>query len=153
MQHGTGLNDISSFSGHLPGPPVLVQIMEITEIGVSAFQLEQIRAAREERVLAGIGDEEGEEDGDIEVDGEGPMPKYPRRTLHFQVSDGATIFEAMEYRPLPQLGLGSTKLGYKAIFFSHTLNCIVKICIRRCNSRELVSLMAWHSLNLLPLNS
>ncbi|KAF9525640.1 hypothetical protein CPB83DRAFT_795942, partial [Crepidotus variabilis] len=113
MQAGTGLANIARLSGKLPGPPILVQITAITEIGVSAFQLEQVRAAREERILAGIGDEEGEEDGDVEVEGEGPMPKYPRGTLHFQLSDGATVFEGMEYRPLPQILLGTTKLGYK----------------------------------------
>jgi len=134
MQHGTGLNDISKLSGHLPGPPVLVQIVEITDIGVSAFQLEQIRAAREERILAGVGDEENEEDGDIEVEGEGPMPKYPRGTLHFQVSDGAIIFEAMEYRPIPQLGLGTTKLGYKVMsFFHQMLNYMVNMFVYSCN--------------------
>lgn len=113
MQRGTGLGDISKLSGKLPGPPVLVQITRITEIGTSAFQLEQVRAAREERMGVGIDSEEGEEDGDLEVQGEGPMPKYPRGTLHFELSDGTTVFEGMEYRPLPELVLGTSKLGFK----------------------------------------
>jgi RecQ-mediated genome instability protein 1 len=115
MHHGTGLPEVSSFTGNISGPPVLVQIMAIKEIGISAFQLEQIRAAREERILAGVGDEEGEEDGDPEVEGEGPMPKYPRGTLLLRLSDGATEFDGMEYRPIPQVVLGVTKLGYKVI--------------------------------------
>jgi hypothetical protein len=115
MQHGTGLPEVSRFTGNLSGPPVLVQIMAIKDMGISAFQLEQIRAAREERILAGVGDEEGEEDGDVEVEGEGPMPKYPRGTLLLRLSDGATEFEAIEYRPIPQLVLGVTELGCKVI--------------------------------------
>jgi len=115
MQHGTGIPEVSRFTGNLTGPSVLVQIMAIKDMGVSAFQLEQIRAAREERMLAGVGDEEGEEDGDVEVEGEGPLPKYPRGTLLLRLSDGVTEFEAMEYRPIPQLVLGVTKLGYKVI--------------------------------------
>ncbi|KAF8150793.1 hypothetical protein B0H34DRAFT_152469 [Crassisporium funariophilum] len=114
MLHGTGLDvHIDRFTGNLQGPPVLVQIAAITEIGISAFQLEQIRAAREERLLAGVGDEEGEEDGDIEVEGEGPMPRYPKATLRFQLTDGVTTLEAMEYRRISQFSLGVTPLGYK----------------------------------------
>lgn len=114
MLSGTGLDGgISQATTKLHGPPVLVQIVAITEIGVSAFQLEQVRVAREERTKAGIGNIEGEEDGDVEVEGEGPMPKYPRGTLRFRLSDGQTIINAMEYRPLPQLTLGNTELGYK----------------------------------------
>lgn len=113
MQAGTGLRNIEKFSGNLTGPPVLVQIKQITDIGVSAFQLEQVRSAREERFLAGDGEEEGEEEGDIEVEGEGPMPKFPRGTLHFELSDGQVVLEGMEYRPLHELSLGKTQLGFK----------------------------------------
>lgn len=113
MHHGTGLKDISTFTGNFSGPPLLVQIIEITDIGVSAFQLEQVRAVREERMLAGEGNEEGDEDGDLEVEGEGPLPKYPKATLQLRLSDGQTLFSAMEYRPIPQLVLGTTPLGFK----------------------------------------
>ena len=117
--HGTGLDvHINKYAGNLRGPPVLVQIIAITDIGISAFQLEQIRAAREERLTSGVGDEEGEEDGDVDVEGEGPMPKYPRGTLRFKLSDGVTTLEAMEYRPLPKISLGPTPLGYKVRIFS-----------------------------------
>ncbi|KAF8907305.1 hypothetical protein CPB84DRAFT_300216 [Gymnopilus junonius] len=114
MQHGTGLDpNISRFTGNLLGPPVMVQIMAITEVGTSAFNLEQIRVAREERMLAGEGNIEGDEEGDVEVEGEGPMPKYPRGHLQFQLSDGATTFEAFEYRPIPEFALGTTQIGFK----------------------------------------
>lgn len=114
MLHGTGLEPgIGTATKALRGAPVLVQIVAMTEIGTSAFQLEQTRAAREERMKAGEGNVEGDEEGDVEVEGEGPMPKYPRGTLRFQLSDGATVFDAMEYRPLPALTLGNTPLGFK----------------------------------------
>ena len=118
MLHGTGLDvHIGRFTGNLRGPPVLVQIIAISEIGISAFQLEQVRAAREERLMSGVGNEEGEEEGDVDVEGEGPMPKYPRSTLRFKLSDGVTTLEAMEYRSLPQISLGPTPLGYKVSIF------------------------------------
>ena len=118
MMHGTGLDvHIKNSTGNLKGPPVLVQIIAISDIGTSAFQLEQVRAAREERLLSGVGNEEGEEDGDVDIEGEGPMPKYPKGTLRFQLSDGVTILEAMEYRPLPEITLGPTPLGYKVMLF------------------------------------
>ncbi|CAA7266958.1 unnamed protein product [Cyclocybe aegerita] len=114
MLEGTGLDDhIGQYTGPLHGPPVLVQIVAITEIGASAFQLDQIRVAREERMEEGVGNEEGEEDGDVEVEGEGPMPKYPRGTLRFLLSDGVTKLDAVEYRPFPELSLGTTPLGFK----------------------------------------
>ena len=97
---------------------MLVQIMAITDTGVSAYQLEQVRAAREEHILSGDVYEEGEEDGDVDIEGEGPMPKYPRGSLRLRLSDGVTKLEAMEYRPLPQISLGSTPLGYKVRIFA-----------------------------------
>lgn len=122
MMHGTGLDvHINKYTGSLRGPPVLVQITEISDIGISAFQLEQVRAAREERLMAGVGDEEGEEDGDVDVEGEGPMPKYPRGALRFKLSDGVTTLKAIEYRSLPQISLGPTPLGYKVRIFSINL--------------------------------
>ena len=118
MLHGTGLDvHIKKFTGNLKGPPVLVQITAISDIGISAFQLDQVRAARKERLISGVGNEEGEEEGDIDVEGEGPMPKYPKATLRFKLSDGVTTLEAMEYRPLPQISLGPTPLGYKVKIF------------------------------------
>jgi RecQ-mediated genome instability protein 1 len=117
--HNTGLDPrISQFTGVLQGAPTLVQILAITEIGVSALQLEQVRVAREERMRDGEGNVEGDEDGDVEIEGEGPMPKYPRGQLHFRLSDGLTNFEATEYRRLPELVLGNTPLGFKVCFFA-----------------------------------
>ncbi|KAF6741157.1 hypothetical protein DFP72DRAFT_946574 [Ephemerocybe angulata] len=63
----------------LSGVPTLVEITSISEVGSSAFQLDQVRKAREDRIQAGGFDEydEGDEDADLEVEGEGPLPNYP----------------------------------------------------------------------------
>ena len=82
------------------------------DVSTSAFQLDQIRQAREERIRAGVGNEEGEEDGDVDVEGEGPMPQYPRGKLRLQLSDGETVLEALEYRRINELKL-TTPHGFK----------------------------------------
>jgi RecQ-mediated genome instability protein 1 len=113
MQPHTGLPaNISDLNTTLTGPPVLVEIIRMDDISTSAFQLDQIRQAHEERIRAGVENEEGEEDGDIDVDGEGPMPQYPRGTLRFQLSDGQTVLEALEYRRINELKL-TTPSGFK----------------------------------------
>ncbi|KIY69089.1 hypothetical protein CYLTODRAFT_394299 [Cylindrobasidium torrendii FP15055 ss-10] len=116
MMHGTGLPinipDTKIKESRISGSAVLVEIVSITDIGASAFSLNKVRLAREERLAAGES-EEGE--GDVEVDGEGPVPNYPRSMLSFEISDGAVTLKAMEYRSLPQMKLGVTPLGYKLL--------------------------------------
>ncbi|KAF8638280.1 hypothetical protein AX17_002301 [Amanita inopinata Kibby_2008] len=118
MLHGTGLpthialpDTTTTLSGH----PVLVEIASITEIAHSAFSLDQIRAAREERARSGHSAQGNEdEEGDIDVD-EGPPPKYPRGMLKLELTDGAIILPAIEYRRLQGLSLGVTPLGFKML--------------------------------------
>jgi RecQ-mediated genome instability protein 1 len=119
---GTGLpvqttqSDFPEANARLAGSPVLVEITAITEIGQSAYQLDQVRVAREERMRLGQTDDDGEGEGDLEVEGEGPMPKYPRSMLKFQLSDGTNTLSAIEYRYLPAIILGRTPLGFKVSF-------------------------------------
>ncbi|KAJ7707596.1 DUF1767-domain-containing protein [Mycena rosella] len=116
MSHGTGipLTLLTAPSGRLRGP-VLVEITAITEVGASALALDQVRVARAERLAAGAGAGDDEnEPADLEVEGEGPVPNYPRSMLRFELSDGATPLSAIEYRPLAELVLGVTPLGYKS---------------------------------------
>ncbi|PFH52929.1 hypothetical protein AMATHDRAFT_138651 [Amanita thiersii Skay4041] len=116
MLHGTGLPihiALPTTTTVLTGPPILVEISAMTEIAHSAFNLDQIRAAREERSRSGRDMSNNiDEDGDIDVD-EGPPPKYSRGMLRFTLTDGATSLPAIEYKPIPQLVLGVTPLGYK----------------------------------------
>jgi RecQ-mediated genome instability protein 1 len=121
MLPGTGLPShaaVPTTTAELKGYNVLVEVIAITEIANSAFNLNQTRMVREERMKAGDADDE-EGEGDIEVEGEGPMPKYPRGMLKFQLYDGTTTLPAIEYRPLPELSLENTSLGYKVI----TMQC------------------------------
>ena len=84
----------------------------MTDIGHSAFALQNVRQARIERAdLAGLAGEEDENQDEGEETGS--VPKYPRSMLRFQLSDGATVLEAIEYRKIPELELGVTPLGYK----------------------------------------
>ncbi|PCH42409.1 DUF1767-domain-containing protein [Wolfiporia cocos MD-104 SS10] len=110
MVPDTGLpSDVAELDKTIIRGPILVQIVSIMEIGHSAFNLQNVRQARLERVdVAGLAREEDEED-------EGPIPSYPRSMLYFRLSDGSTILQAMEYRRLPGLTLGETNLGYKMI--------------------------------------
>lgn len=94
----------------LTGLPCLVEIRAISDIGIGAFNLMNVRQNRMDRAdLAGLvrqDEEDAEED-------EGPVPKYPRGMLRLELSDGLTTVEAVEYRSIPQLELGITPLGYK----------------------------------------
>ena len=114
MLPGTGLprNVAELNNTKLQGLPILVEIVSMTEIGHSAFSLQNVRQARIEKAdLAGLAGEEDENQEDGEE--AGPVPKYPRSMLRFQLSDGATVLEAIEYRKIPELELGVTPLGYK----------------------------------------
>ncbi|TFY83218.1 hypothetical protein EWM64_g788 [Hericium alpestre] len=111
MVHGTGLpaNIPKDRNSTLTGPPVLVEITALTDIGVSAFSLQNTRQTRIDRAdLAGLAEEDGGED-------DGPVPRYPRGMLRFEISDGATTLAAIEYRKIPELELGETPLGYKLL--------------------------------------
>lgn len=91
----------------LRGPPILVQVVSITEIGSSAFNLQNIRQARIEQAdLAGLAEEEEDEEGPR-------IPRYPRGMLKLELNDGNTTMQAIEYRRLPGLELGVTPLGFK----------------------------------------
>ena len=107
MLAGTGfpLNIGSAENVRLRGH-ILVQIQGMTEIGHSAFSLQNVQQTRVDRAdLAGL---TGDDDED-----EGPIPSYPRSMLQFELTDGSQLIKAIEYRRLPDLELGVTPLGYK----------------------------------------
>lgn len=114
MAQGTGLpqNLAGLKKGALSGPPILVQIMALTEIGHSAFSLMNVRQTKIDRAdLSGLA-QQGENNEDAEAD-EGPVPNYPRSMLQFELSDGTIKLNAIEYRKISQLDLENTPLGYK----------------------------------------
>ncbi|KAI0044040.1 hypothetical protein FA95DRAFT_1497719 [Auriscalpium vulgare] len=117
MISGTGLPaNVSELTGtNLRGPPTLVEIVDMTDIGQSAFSLHNVRQTRIDRAdLAGLAEDDGGED-------DGPVPRYPRSMLRLQLSDGTTTLNAIEFRKLPELELGETPLGYKVLYFSKRL--------------------------------
>ncbi|KAL0574987.1 hypothetical protein V5O48_006975 [Marasmius crinis-equi] len=115
MVHGSGIPariaDNDTTKSTLSGP-ILVQIESITDIGVSAYNLNKTMSIREERRAAG---ESNEGEADDEVEEEGPIPEFTRSMLRFEICDGSTTMRAMEYRRIPQLKLGQTPLGFKLL--------------------------------------
>ena len=103
MLAGTGLpHNIAELTTTFAGP-ILVEIVSLTDIGTSAFTLQTTRQARMEYDESPP-EEEEEDNG---------KPEYPRATLRFNLSDGATIIKGWEYQSLPEIVLGETPLGYK----------------------------------------
>lgn len=105
------------------GPtPLLVEIKSITEIAHSAFNLLNTHQTRLDRADLGLAHDENAEQPQDED--EGPIPRFPRGMLRFELSDGLTTFRAIEFRSLPQLELGTTPLGYKVCIF-RILPCLL----------------------------
>lgn len=99
---------------------VLVQIVDITEIGHSAFSLTNVRQTRlDQEDLAGLArqnEEENENQAQADEDA-GPIPKYPRSMLLLHLSDGSVTVPAIEFKKIPELELGVTPLGRKVIVY------------------------------------
>ncbi|CAL1716342.1 unnamed protein product [Somion occarium] len=96
----------------MKGPPILLELVSLTEIAHSAFNLMNVRQTRIDREdLAGLG-EDIDDQGNMDED-EGPVPRYPRGMLKMELSDGFTTLNAIEYRRIPDLELGVTPLGCK----------------------------------------
>lgn len=124
MQPGTGFSDGITAAGDptVQGSSILVQIVDITEIGHSAFSLTNVRQTRlDQEDLAGLArqnEEENENENGNQVDEDvGPIPKYPRSMLKLQLSDGTVTVPAIEFKKIPGLELGVTPLGCKVILF------------------------------------
>lgn len=120
MQPGTGFPEsiTTTNDSTVQGPSILVQIVDITEIGHSAFSLMNVRQTRlDQEDLAGLARQNEEEDeNQNQVDEDvGPVPKYPRSMLKLQLSDGSVTVPAIEFKRIPGLELGVTPLGCKVI--------------------------------------
>jgi RecQ-mediated genome instability protein 1 len=119
MQPGTGFPEGIATAEDLTvqGPSILVQIVDITEIGHSAFSLTNVRQTRlDQEDLAGLARQNEEDENQEQVDEDaGPIPKYPRSMLKLQLSDGTVTLPAIEFKKVPGLELGVTPLGCKVI--------------------------------------
>lgn len=101
--------------------PLLVEIRSITEIAHSAFSLLNIHQTRLDRADLGLDVEtrDHQEQGQGQQDeDQGPIPRFPRGMLRFELSDGHTLFQAIEFRSMPELVLGETPLGFKMLLTS-----------------------------------
>ena len=87
--------------------------VHVTEIAHSAFSLLNTHQTRIDRADLGLAQEEDEQAEQQRDEDEGPVPRFPRGILRFELSDGLTTFRAIEFWSLPQLELGKTPLGYK----------------------------------------
>lgn len=97
--------------------PTTLQIVSITEIGSSAFQLQTVAEQRKD-ILSGQTlirrmEDEVEDEGEQEAN-QGKLPVYPRGMLRMELSlgHGRTI-KAIEYRRIGDIKLGETSLGAK----------------------------------------
>lgn len=122
MQPGTGFPEGATTANNLVVQgSILVQIVDITEIGHSAFSLTNVRQTRlDQEDLAGLArqNEEENENQNQADDDAGPIPKYPRSMLKLHLSDGFVTVLAIEFRKIPELELGVTALGCKVIVYS-----------------------------------
>jgi RecQ-mediated genome instability protein 1 len=97
--------------------PTLLQILSITEIGSSAFQLQTVAEQRKDIIngttlIRRMDDELDDEEE--EAIKEGKMPVYPRGMLKFELTLGdGRVVDAIEYKKVPGIVLGETSLGAK----------------------------------------
>ncbi|KAI0719278.1 hypothetical protein C8T65DRAFT_569240 [Cerioporus squamosus] len=109
MVAGTGFppNALTAAHAVVEGP-ILVEVIDIMDIGHSAYSLQQVYESRVEyHKQAELRDANGDEEQPK------PMPKYPRSMLQLQLSDGHLVLPAIEFKHLAQFELGETPLGCK----------------------------------------
>lgn len=89
-----------------------------------------------------------EQEGEEEIE-PGKLPEYPRSMLKMEVSDGRVIVKAIEYKRIPGLKLGDTKLGCKVIFIPPKLLSGADIQVVLHNVNVVNGFRAWSL--LMPL--
>ncbi|TEB10193.1 hypothetical protein FA13DRAFT_1653252 [Coprinellus micaceus] len=107
---GTGLTPLTNSPtahGTIEGPLVL-ELVHLTEIGVSALALEGIR---QERAISSTS--VAYRRGERLQEQEQILPEYPRERLKLVLTDGFNELEAIECGRLPDIVLGKTPMGTK----------------------------------------
>ncbi|TEB28731.1 hypothetical protein FA13DRAFT_1633038 [Coprinellus micaceus] len=119
---GTGLaapSNSQTAHGDLTGPLVL-ELVHMTEIGVSAFDLEGVRQERahirHQRRLATVRNVTGgrRQQQERRLD----LPDYPRKRLKLFLTDGFIELEGIECGHLSTIALGKTPMGTKVHLFA-----------------------------------
>jgi RecQ-mediated genome instability protein 1 len=97
---------------------VVLELVHLTDIGVSAMTLEGVRQDRERSIfLDRVSHISSSQEGLSlrELDWLRPdLQAYPRRRLKLFLSDGTTELQAVELERLSNIELGSTPMGTKA---------------------------------------
>ncbi|ORX38447.1 hypothetical protein BD324DRAFT_620897 [Kockovaella imperatae] len=113
--NATPADPSSSQSALLFVEPTLLQIESITEIGSSAFQLQNTVNMRRVVIEGRTRIRRIDDPADGEEVDDANMPVYPRGMLRFELSDGRSKVRAIEYKRLNGLKLGETPLGCKLL--------------------------------------
>ena len=114
---GTGLPERINQSkvNHLLKGPVVLELIHMTDIGISALTLERVRQDRERRMFLDKLEKTPSPEGQALRELEWLKPKldkYPRRRLKLILSDGSLELQAIELETLP-FKLGETAMGVK----------------------------------------
>ena len=99
--------------------PMILELVHLTEVGISAFTLDEVREQRDRAYRSGLASlMNGEGTSSISNFNriEGGLPKYPRKCLKLFLTDGVTELQALECEVLPDLALGETQMGVKVHF-------------------------------------
>lgn len=116
--------------GTIEGPLVL-EIVHITEIGVCAFDLEEVRQERahihHQRRISAIRSATRERESQPIQQSVQALPDYPRERLKLVLSDGFIELEAIECGRLPDIVLGETPMGTKVCSYPRPASLFEKI--------------------------
>lgn len=118
---GTGLPEgINSEKVHISlEKTTVLELVHLTDIGVSALTLEGVRQEREHRLyLDRLARSSSCQQGQVLRDYEWLRPRlvpYPRRRLKLFLSDGSIELQAIEFERLSNIELGVTPMGTKVL--------------------------------------
>ncbi|TFK27540.1 hypothetical protein FA15DRAFT_701749 [Coprinopsis marcescibilis] len=118
---GTGLPNTITFPTMyttLKGP-ILLELVSITDVGISPFLLEEFRLRRENEMLSHLKGAADSPTLDTSYTSlaaiRSKLTPYPRCVLKFLFTDGFKKVEAFEQEFLPHFALGLTPLGCKVL--------------------------------------
>jgi hypothetical protein len=101
--------------------PVVLELVHLSEVGISAMTLEGVRQKREHQIyLDRVAHTSNSQEGRMQRELGRVRPElepYPRRRLKLFLSDGNNELQAIELDLLPDLELGTTPMGTKVSTF------------------------------------
>lgn len=116
---GTGLNyHITHPKVHGTLEKAVLELVHMTDIGISVLDLERVRQNRDRRTYLNIVSQTPRPEGEATRDSDvyprvRMLEEYPRRRLKLFLSDGFIELQAIECERLSQIELGETPMGTK----------------------------------------